>query len=167
MTDEANLPVPAEVPNINMLAALARELAYNLRPLPAVLKMFNLTQEQYDLYSKLPFFVRTLEAAVLDWESASSTERRIKLQSLAAIEDALPTLAARMSNTDEALPGAVEAGKLISKWAGLGEQAREGSPGEKFSIVINLGDDKTLTFEKDVTPTPPLIEQKETADEPS
>ena len=97
---------------------------------------------------------------MIEWQSAENAQARIKIEAAVALEDALPAIAARMTKEGEALSGVVETGKLFAKLAQIGEGRSEGLPGEKFSITINLGEDKKLTFEKDVTPTPPLIEEK-------
>lgn len=159
MTETEQLPVPAGGLTIHRLAALAREVAYNIRPLPAILADFKITQEQYDAYLLMPFYKNALEAAVIDWNKATSTEKRLQLQAQAGLEDGLPVLAARMSDKDSALPAAVEVGKLFTKIAGIGEPGKVSNPGEKFVITINLGDAQPIKFEKDVTPnTPPAKE---------
>lgn len=167
MTDEIKLPVRAEPLNSYRLASLAREVAMNMRELPAILADYGIEPDDYQQILTWPFYKSALEAAVIEWNGPLSTNQRIKIQAAAALEDALPRMAARMSQTDETLPAVVETGKLFAKLAGIGEQGQRGDGGEKFSITINLGDDKKLTFEKDVTPNKPLIEQKEQTNEPS
>lgn len=144
----------------HQMAALAREVAINIRELPDILKNFGLTGEQYARIAEIDFFKHALSAAVIEWTSALKTADRIRIEAAVALEDAMPVLAARMKDGKEGLPAAVEAGKLFAKLAGLGE--REGSqsaPGEKFTININLGDgaDDKLSFEKDVTPRAPSL----------
>ena len=144
------------------LVALARELATNMRDRSLVLKDYGLTEERYQALLENHFFKNTLDVCIIEWNSADSAEKRIRLQSAAAIEDALPMLAARMSKEGEPLPGVVETGKLLAKLAHLGEDTARGNPAERFTITINLGDDKKLTFEKDVTPVAPAIENGST-----
>jgi hypothetical protein len=104
-----------------------------------------------------------LETAAIEWNSALSTHDRIRIEAAAIMEDAMPGLSARMKSRDEALPAAIEAGKLFAKLAGLGEvnKAAAGS-GEKFVIQIDLGADTKLRYEKDVSPILPVIEQEPT-----
>lgn len=144
------------------LAALAREVAMDIKELPEILKFYKLTDASYADICKIPFYARALEVAIIEWNSALSTHDRIKIEAAATLEDALHGLGARMKNKDEAFPAAIEAGKLFAKIAGLGEPGRtEGAPGEKFTININLGNDvPQLHFEKDVTPIIPVIEGK-------
>lgn len=144
-------PMP-DLPPTEM-ARLAREIAMDIRELPDVLKLFALTPEQYARIRLSPFFIQALAAANVEWNSALNTHERIRLEAACALEDALPSLSARMKNNGEALPGVVEAGKLFAKIAGLGERDQNaGAPGERFTITINLGDGQDLKYEKNVTP---------------
>jgi hypothetical protein len=155
VTDETTLPVRAEPLNSYRLASLAREVAMNMRNLPEILADYGIEPEDYKQVLTWPFYKSALEAAIIEWNGPLSTNQRIKIQAAAALEDALPSMAARMSHTDETLPAVVETGKLFAKLAGIGEQGQRGDIGEKFSITINLGEDKKLTFEKDITPKEP------------
>jgi hypothetical protein len=126
----------------------------DMRELPDVLEIFKLTGEQYARIAATEFFQLTLALARIEWTSAVNTAERIKIEAAAALEDALPALSARMSDSYENLTAAVEAGKLFAKLAGLGERdASGGHAGEKFTININLGEGQEIKFEKDVTPT--------------
>jgi hypothetical protein len=142
------------------LVKLAREVAMDIKDLAVVLEHYKLTQEQYDhLKENHEFFKQALHVSVIEWNSALTTAERIKLESAAILEDALPRLGARMANAAEGLPGVVEAAKLFAKIAGLGEKEQTNSaPGEKFTIRIDLGgDNRTI---KDVTPQAIEIESK-------
>lgn len=160
MPDPSNLPVPTPTWDNARLAKLANELAKNIREIPEVLKSYGITEAQFEVIEKTEFFKRAFENSVIEWQSAENAQARIKIEAAVALEDALPAIAARMTKEGEALSGVVETGKLFAKLAQIGEGRSEGLPGEKFSITINLGEDKKLTFEKDITPTSPLIEEK-------
>lgn len=148
----AATPMPPEISLMEM-ARLAREIATDLRELPDILRIFSLTPEQYARIKTMPFFINALETSTLEWNSALNTHERIKLEAACALEDALPSLSARMKKSDEALPGVVEAGKLFAKIAGLGEREQnQGAPGERFTITINLGDGHDIAFDKAATP---------------
>lgn len=145
------------------LAALAREIAMDIRELPEILKYYHLTDADYADICTIPFFSRALEVATIEWNSALSTHERIRLEAAATLENALPGLSARMNNREEAFPAAIEAGKLFAKIAGLDANVRaDAAPGEKFTININLGADTKLHYEKDVTPIPLTIEKEKT-----
>lgn len=134
------------------LSRLAREIAMDIRELPAILATFKISVEQYAAIREHPYFKRILDAAIIDWNSALSTHGRIKIEAAAALEDALPVVAARMTNKEESLAMVTEAGKLMAKLAGIGENAREQQSSEKFNITINLGAD-TVRYEKNVAPS--------------
>ena len=137
------------------LAKLAREIAMDIKEVPIILGNYRLTQEQYDwLKENNEFFKQALHVSTIEWNSALTTPERIKLESAAILEEALPRLGARMVNQAEGLPGVVEAAKLFAKIAGVGEREQgDRAPGEKFTISINLGgDDKLVYKSKDVTP---------------
>ena len=130
------------------LVKLAREIVMDIKDADVVLGHYHLSREQYDwLKENHAFFKQALHVSTIEWNSALTTSERIKLESAAILEDALPRLGARMVNQAEGLPGVVEAAKLFAKIAGLGEkEAADRAPGEKFSININLGGDDRLTY---------------------
>lgn len=129
-----------------MLARLARELAMDIRATLEILKDYNLNKVQYDfLREHNEFFKAALTASTIEWNSAMSTQERIKAQAAAALEDKLPDLAIRMGNKSEGLPGVVEAAKLFAKIAGVGERdVGAVASGERFTITINLGADERI-----------------------
>jgi hypothetical protein len=138
------------------LAALAREVAFDIRELPTILKTFKLTEAQYEEIGKIPFFQNALTSATIEWESVKGTEERIKLRSQIILEENIGIVAARMRDIKEPLNSVVETGKFFTKLAGIGEQSKSGaSAGEKFVIEINLGEDTKLRFEKNTTPDSP------------
>lgn len=133
------------------LVKLAVELA-NATFNPAdILKAFKVTDDQFKHYIKPnEFFCRAYDAAVIEWNSANSTAKRIKVRSAAALEGSLPTLVARMVDAKESLPAVVETAKLFAKLAGVGEEKQTAASGEKFTININIGSKK---IEQTVQPT--------------
>ena len=158
VTNQAPAPfVPAPIPvpstqmpdgwSIHRVAALVRELAMNLYDVPVILKKHNLSEAQYTLLTENPLFQRTLEAATIEWNAPQSTNKRLALEAAIALEDALPTVASRLSKATEPLPGVVELAKLLAKVAGIGEGPQQQGGGERFKIIINLGAD-TLNIEK-------------------
>jgi hypothetical protein len=142
MSDLTSSPTQPDLTS-NQIAVLAREMAIAIRDPQIILKALNITQEQFDTYI-LPqvFYKRAYEAFVLEWESALTTNKRIALQSAAALEDVLPKLASRMHKDVESLPAVVETAKLLAKLSGAGETSSETTPGERFTITINLGAEK-------------------------
>lgn len=160
--------VKPKLPALTMhnLAALAREVAMNIREVDDILPEYKLTRPQYDHLLTHPFYEKALAAATIEWNSALSTHQRLKIEAAACLENGLPALNARMVNATESLPAAVEVGKLFAKIAGIGEQDHAVGPSDKFTITINLGADTTVTRTLDVTPRadarnePALVSEK-------
>jgi hypothetical protein len=150
--EQAKTTATVKLPAMNMqlLAALAREVAMDIREVEDILPDYKLSQEQYTRLLTHPFYEKALQSAVIEWNSAISTHHRLKIEAAAALEHGLPKLHSRMVNPNESLPAAVEVGKLFAKIAGIGEQGQTAA-GEKFTISINLGSD-TTTRTLDVTP---------------
>ena len=157
--------LPAEIhdPKLDdtQLTKLANELASGTFPPHIVLKTFNLTLNQFEKYvAANPYFKRTYDTAVLDWNSANSAVKRIKIKSAMSLERGLRTLHDRMNNAAETLPAVVETAKLLAKLAGAGEEKiAQGSSGERFTISINIGSKKIeqeVAPTIDLTPTPVL-----------
>ena len=144
----------------NQLAKLAEELANRTFNHIKVLRSYNLTIEQFEKYiASNPYFVQAYDAAIIEWNAATSTAKRIKIRSAAALEQSLPALHSRMVDAKEALPAAVETAKLFAKLAGVGEEKQAQVSGERFTISINIGTKKIeqeVNPTIDVTPTPAL-----------
>lgn len=127
------------------LVRLARELAMDMQPVPAVLQRLGLTTDELERLQRLPKFQKILAAECAAWESALNTHERVKLKAAAIIEDFLPEAHARMHNPAEALPAKTEVAKLVTRLAGMGlERTGEAGAGggEKFLLQINIGDGK-------------------------
>ena len=149
----ANQP---EDPNLSeqQLVALARELVQAIKRPEEILPDYNITQEQFDAHVITNgYFKRAYEALLIEWNGASSTNKRLALKSAAVLEDSLHKVGARMVDAKETLTAVVEAGKFFAKLAGAGEE-RERSAGEKFSINITIGDQ---TVKLDAQRTPEII----------
>lgn len=145
-----NLPVisPPE------LARLAREIAMNIKERHVVLQDFKLSESQYEFLEKYnEFYQAALRSACIEWQSPLSTTERIKVEAAAILEDSLIGLGARMQNRAEGLPGVVEVAKLFAKVAGVGErEPGQNTPGERFTINIDLGGDKKIVVASSPAP---------------
>jgi hypothetical protein len=131
------------------LAKLAREMAMDIKERSTILKEFALSETQYDfLEAHNEFYRQALSAACKEWHAPLTTQERIKVEAAAILEDSLLVLGARMQNKGEGLPGVVEAAKLFAKIASVGErESGPSAPGERFTINIDLGGDKSLTVQ--------------------
>jgi hypothetical protein len=140
------------------LAKLAREMAMDIKERTTILKEFALTEAQYDfLEAHNEFYRQALAAACKEWHAPLTTQERIKVEAAAILEDSLLVLGSRMQNKGEGLPGVVEAAKFFAKIASVGERENGPvSPGERFTINIDLGGDKSLSVS--ATPAPKASE---------
>src|SRR5277367_1631992 len=136
------------------MASLAKEMAWNIQAPADIMAAYHITQQQFD-YHILPhvFYKKAFDIHLQEWMAASSTVKRLSVKSAAALEDALPTIAARMTDKKELLSGVIETAKFFAKVSGAGEQSKEYAAGEKFSININLGNTR-LHFEETLGPKP-------------
>ena len=133
------------------MAKLAREMAMAIRNYKDIYKDFGLNEETFYEVSKHPFYLRAKEQFALEWNSALSTNDRVKLISAAYIEEALPTLGRRMLTETEPLSNVTDVAKFFAKNAGLGEPKTMGNSAERFVITINIGDD-SRTYDKSLNP---------------
>ena len=140
------------------LATLAGELAKGTFNPIEVLKSFGLTVGQLERYiAPNPFFKQAYDAAVIEWNSSTSTVKRIKTRSAAILEDSLPALSARLVDQRESLPAVVETAKLFAKLAGAGEEKQIQGSTDRFTISINIGSKK---IEQVIEPTIDITPQK-------
>ncbi len=137
--------------SLNKVASLVRDVAQAMYDLPNILRKHNLTQPQYDVLANNEFFKRALEQFTLDWNSAANTQKRLSLEAAIALEDALPTVAARASKPMEPLADVVQLVKVLAEIAGsIGNKAvQTQGPSERFKIEINIGAEK---FQREATP---------------
>lgn len=143
-----------KLPSFNdvTMLKLAREIAMDIRPLEDILKTHEVDGDTWEEISSNPTFKSYLRGALEEWASAINTSERVRLKSLAFVEEALPEFFARAHDQREALPAKVEVLKTIAKFAGIGGNVEGAVQGERLSVTINLGADHQVRIEKDVTP---------------
>lgn len=134
------------------LLKLAREIAMDIRPLADILETHEVDAGQWAVIQNHTVFRNYLRNAIEEWNSAGNTSERVKLKTLAMVEESLPEFYARMHDKDESLQHKTDILKTIAKFAGLEKANVEASAGEKLSVTINLGADHQLRIERDVTP---------------
>ena len=134
---KADLPKGFSLPQV---MSLARDMAVMLFDEPTILDNNGITEEQLNYLKENEFFKQQLELASAEWHSIKSVNQRIALGAAMIVEDALPTIGARLKTSQEPLAGVVQGLTAVSKIAGLGEKPQgQQTPGEKFTITINLG----------------------------
>jgi len=156
--------VPRSVYDDAKLVRLAREIAMGIRDLPDILAAHGLTQTDYDALQETPHFCNMLASEVAAWDGALNTQERIKVKSGSLIEEYLPELYSRLQDRNEPLMAKIKAMELIGKFAGFGDRdvPAAGNPGDRVQVIINLGADVKLQYDKqlppqviDVTPATP------------
>ena len=121
----------------------------DIHPIETILKQYSITPEAWEQLQRNSRFQRLLASQVEEWNGALNTHERVRAKSAAMLEEWLPELNNRMHDQDEALPAKIEAGKMLTRMAGIGVAAGEsGAGGERFTVTINLGEDHKLSFEK-------------------
>lgn len=151
--------MPADYPTVPVgmyddvkLVKLAREIAMGIKDLPDILFDNGLTQMEFASIQVLPHFAKMLDAEVAAWQSAVNTNDRVKLKAGAMLEEYLPELYARLNDREEPLMAKIKAVEHLSKMAGFGDRdiQQAGSPGDKVSVIINLGADHQLVYRKEL-----------------
>jgi hypothetical protein len=136
-----------------ILAKLAREMVMNIRNYQAVFADYGIDEQDYYEIEKNDFYKKAKETFAIEWNASISTEDRLKIGSLAYLEQLVPVITRRAMKDDANLVASTEVGKLLSKMAGVGEMKVEKNLAERFIININLGAD-TETYDKSIEITP-------------
>jgi hypothetical protein len=132
---------------------LAREIAMDIYEPSKIMDDHELTIEQWDAIIQTPLFKQVLAEERERWVSALNTRERVEIKTLQAIEYSLPTMYAYLHDKGFADTAKVALFQALQKGAGIGQ--KEGAiadVGQRVQININLGEDKKLSVEHDVTP---------------
>ena len=130
---------------------LARELAADIRSLDEILEIYEVSAEQWRSISSNATFQMYLRRCIEEWNSASNTSERVRLKSMAFIEESLPEFYARAHDPKENLNHKVEVLKTVARFAGIGGSLDTGAVGERLSVTINLGNEQ-LRIERNSNP---------------
>lgn len=133
------------------IVKLAREIAMDLRPIEEILESLGISSPEWDSIQALPIFQDRIRTATEEWQSGMNTSERVRMKSLAFVEEALPEFFARAHDPKEGLAAKTEVLKTISKFAGIGGSVDGAGSGERMVVTINLGADHQLKVEKNVT----------------
>ena len=137
------------------LVTLAREIAIDNRELPDIMRMYQVSPEEWEQLQSNPRFIELLRQEIEAWHSATNTQERVKNKTAALLEMWLLEAHERLHDKNENLPAKVELAKLLARLANMGmERANINGDGasEKFSVTINIGQDKQVRVERDITP---------------
>lgn len=138
---------PAELFAIDF-AMLAREIAMDIFPLADILKLHQLTDDEWLRISEHPKFQEMVTSMTREWNAALNTKERIKVKAQTALEAQLEIYVHDIADPQIPLAQRVEAGKFLAR---LGEMdgVRAGDGAGQFVISLNIGD-----VRKDVTVVP-------------
>ena len=135
-----------------IMLKLAREIAMDIHPIGDILARHEVDVGLWEEFQTNARFKDYLRGAVEEWQSATNTAERVKLKSMAFVEEALPEFFARAHDPKEPLAAKTEVLKTIAKFAGVGGSVDGALAGERMVVTINLGADRQFRVEKDVTP---------------
>lgn len=144
--------IPGVVYDEIKLVKLAREIAMGIRPLQKILDDAGIDQLEWAVIKDNKAFINRLTSECLAWEGVSNTPERVKVKSQSMIEEYLPELYARMNDKSEKLSDKIAAATMVKDLAGMGSKVdiKNGNPGDRVSITINLGADAKLTYEREL-----------------
>lgn len=159
-TPEVTAPVTTQLPDdwdVHATAELVHDLAVNMHDEATILRHHNLTPEQFNALKNNEFFKKCLDAAIMDWNSPNSVQKRLALKAALALEKGMQSMGARLSNGKEPLTSVAQLAKLFADMSGVvGREPQQNAQGEKFRIEIHLGDER-VAIEK-TRPTEPIRE---------
>jgi hypothetical protein len=122
------------------LARLAREIAMDMLDVPTILRLNEVTDQDWERIQNNPQFVSMLNAMARDFQSVQNTKERVKLKASTGVEAVLETILEDVVDRDIPLGQRIEAMKMLAKLGELGEQKEGGGAGEKVSIQIHIGE---------------------------
>lgn len=147
------VPTESETKAID-LVILAREIAKDMKPLEAILKDHKINEWQWESIQNNSYFQATLASEIADWNAAGNVNERVRLKSLHFVEEALPEFFGRAHDPRETLTAKTDVLKTVARLAGIGVGSDiKGGTGEKFSVTINLGENKEIKIEKTIDGT--------------
>lgn len=138
MADYDALPT---MPMAMNFAQLARQIAMDLLDLDDILRLHDLTVEQWERIQADPTFQNTLKDMVTEWNSAGNTKNRIRVKAATGIEAVLEPTLQDVIDREIPLGQRIEAMKFLAKLGELIDQPAEGGllASDRVSIQIYTG----------------------------
>lgn len=123
-------------------AALAREIAMDIFPLPQILDIHRLSNEDWMAIQSNQRFIRLLESMIVEWNTAANTRERVKIKAATGLELVLENYIRDI--TDDGIPLAqrVEAGKFLARLGELDGNQQIVGGGNGVTINIRTGHDQ-------------------------
>jgi hypothetical protein len=138
-------------------ATLAREIAQDIFPVEQVIRLHNLTDEEWERISQHRKFTSILADMQREWNSADNTAQRIKAKAQAGLETQIEILIADCGDPSIPLSQRTEAYRVLARLGDLDGQGKGNVAGEKFIIQLNIGPVETKVEVKDM---PKVIEHQ-------
>ncbi len=154
-------PSPPELFKAQLMARIARELAQETYTPEQILTRYDISQEYFDVeIAANPFFQKVHNDYVKEWQSISSTHKRLAFAAAASLEENLPVLADRMGSRQSGLADAVATAKLFKELAGIASPAPSAGAqqGNGISIRIDFGSHKVSL--DTIKPEQKLLDEK-------
>jgi hypothetical protein len=144
--------IPGAVYDENKLVKLAREIAMGIDDIPDILYNNGLTLREFEEIQRLPHFNNALAGCRKEWDALSSTEDRVRVKAGAVLEQYMPELYSRLNDRDEPMMAKMKAMEMLAKLAGFGDRdiPSAGAPGDRVQVIINLGADVKLAYQKEL-----------------
>lgn len=134
--------------DIDDMAALARDVAGSLHGYKPVIARYKISEQEYARVAAEPFFQEMLRKALVDFHKIQSTQKRSAMKAAIVIEEAIPTLGARINDSREPLEKVAQMTKVLADIAGLNVKDAANAAQERITISIDLGADTRLVFDK-------------------
>lgn len=147
--------MPEEVSEL-AISHLARDVAQGLIPLNKILENSRITPAQFDRIVEHPFFKSRLEEEVNRW--SGDVRARVQAKAATLIEESLDEVYFLVHDRAQPLNHKIDALKWAARLAAMEDGGKNTTDTDKVVININIGDDRRLTFEKDVVVGPKVIE---------
>lgn len=148
------MPDAAPDDNLVDLANLARDIAIEYLGLPQILRMHEITDEQWAVISVNPQFVAMAGQMKRDWESAANVKERVRMKAATAVEALMPKMLEEIVDPRVSATAKNDIYKTLMKLGELEQtQADISAGGDRFQFTINFAPGIAAPVTIDVTPT--------------
>lgn len=129
-------------------AQLAREIAMDIFPVHDIVRLHQLTEEEWARIQRSPKFNQMVADMAAEWNSAGNTRERVRIKAATGLEAMLEIYIREIGDPSIPLNQRVEAGKFLARVGELdnAQQILGGGGGAGFHITLNIGNEvKTLS----------------------
>ena len=133
--DPAQSADPGQVFAVDF-ATLAREIAQDIFDIEQIVRLHDLSDEEWRKIQAHPRFIAMLTDMQRDWNAAENTRQRVRIKAATGLESTLEVFIADIANPLIPLAQRTEAGKFLARLGEL-DGARDGVP-SGAGVVINI-----------------------------